>query len=185
MAIELQHLVNLEDFDVSLTGFEVPEIDLILEQFSAQKSWPNEVIELKSGPPVTRSGDLWTMGKHSVICGSALEESTLTALMGDFRANVVFTDPPYNVAIDGNVCGKGSIHHREFAMASGELDREQYVTFLTTSLSLLARFTLPGSIVFTCMDWRHISELLEAGKHSLGEHRVGVRRCSQFSDFSE
>jgi len=89
--------------------------------------------------------------------------------MGPRKANVVFTDPPYNVEIDGNVCGKGSIHHREFAMASGEMSEGEFITFLTTSLRLLARFSTPGSVHFIFMDWRHMTELLEAGKRCFGE----------------
>ena len=98
-----------------------------------------------------------------------LQESTFTELMGKRRANVVFTDPPYNVQIDGNVCGKGSIRHREFAMASGEMNQAQFVAFLTTSLRLLAAFSVPACVHFICTDWRHMGELLEAGKRSLGE----------------
>jgi DNA modification methylase len=169
LAIELQHLLTLNNFDVSITGFEVPEIDLILDGTAGQKSEPNEVIEFETGPAVTRSGDLWSLGKHRVICGNSLQESTFTTLMGRRRANVVLTDPPYNVKIDGNVCGKGSIHHREFAMASGEMSEAEFVTFLTTSLRLLARFSTAGSVHFIFMDWRHMTELLEAGKHCFGE----------------
>ena len=169
LAIELQHLVTLDSFDISLTGFEVPEIDLIIEGSHELKSAPNEVIDLDGGPAVTRKGDLWILGKHRVICGSSLEEPTFTKLMGRRRVDVVFTDPPYNVSIDGNVCGKGSIHHREFAMASGEMNQAEFVTFLTASLSSLSRFSRPGSIHFICMDWRHMPELLQAGERCYGE----------------
>jgi DNA modification methylase len=169
LAIELQHLLTLDNFDVCTTGFEIPEIDLILEEASGQKSEPNEVIEFEVGPAVTRSGDVWSLGKHRLICGNSLQESTFRTLMGSRKANVVFTDPPYNVEIDGNVCGKGSIHHREFAMASGEMSEAEFITFLTASLRLLARFSTPGSVHFIFMDWRHMSELLEAGKRCFGE----------------
>jgi DNA modification methylase len=169
LAIELQHLLTLDNFDVCSTGFEIPEIDLILEESCEQKSEPNEVIEFEVGPAVTRSGDVWSLGKHRVICGNSLQESTFKTLMGSRKANVVFTDPPYNVEIDGNVCGKGSIHHREFAMASGEMSQLEFLTFLTTILRLLARFSTPGSVHFIFMDWRHMSELLEAGKRCFGE----------------
>jgi DNA modification methylase len=169
LAIELQHLVNLDNFDVCITGFEIPEIDLILEGTSGQKSEPNEVIEFENGPAVTRSGDVWRLGKHRLICGNSLQESTFATLMGKRRANVVLTDPPYNVKIDGNVCGKGSIRHREFAMASGEMSEAEFVTFLTSSLRLLSRFSTPGSVQFIFMDWRHMATLMEAGKHCYGE----------------
>ena len=169
LAIELQHLLTLDNFDVCITGFEIPEIDLILDESSEQKSEPNEVIDFEVGPAVTRSGDVWSLGKHRLICGNSLQEATFKTLMGSRKANVVFTDPPYNVEIDGNVCGKGSIHHREFAMASGEMSQLEFLTFLTTILRLLARFSTPGSVHFIFMDWRHMAELLEAGKRCFGE----------------
>jgi DNA modification methylase len=77
---------------------------------------------------------------------------------------VVFVDPPYNVAIDGHATGSGSIHHREFAMASGEMNEAEYMGFLTRALSLVARHSTMGSVHFVCVDWRHMSELLAAGK---------------------
>jgi DNA modification methylase len=79
------------------------------------------------------------------------------------HANLVFVDPPYNVPIEGNVSGHGSIHHPEFAMASGEMNEAEFVAFLSTSLRLLARHSTSGSIHFVCMDWRHARELLAAG----------------------
>jgi DNA modification methylase len=104
------------------------------------------------------------LGDHRLICGDALEESTYSALMDGQKADVVFTDPPYNVKIDGNVCGKGSIHHREFEMASGEMSESEFFDFLCAALSLLERHSSDGSVHFVCMDWRHAAEVLLAGK---------------------
>jgi len=84
--------------------------------------------------------------------------------MAGKSADVVFADPPYNLKIDGNVCGKGAIHHREFAMASGEMTEAEFFDFLCTALSLLERHSRSGSVHFICMDWRHAAELLLAGK---------------------
>lgn len=77
-------------------------------------------MEISTEPALTKPGDVWLLGKHRLICGDALDESVYSALMNGATADLVFTDPPYNVKIDGNVCGKGSIRHREFAMASGD-----------------------------------------------------------------
>lgn len=82
---------------------------------------------------------------------------------------MVFTDPPYNVPIDGNVGGLGAIRHREFAMASGEMTEAEFTTFLSRILTLLARFSRDGSLHFVCMDWRHMGELLAAGKQAYTE----------------
>jgi DNA modification methylase len=167
LAIELQHLTSVDlAFDVSITGFEVAEIDLILEQAAAeeQKEEEEEPVEINSGPAVTKVGDIWLLGDHRLICGDALDESTYSALMDGQKADVVFTDPPYNVKIDGNVCGKGAIHHREFAMASGEMSESEFFDFLCRALSLLERHSRDGSVHFICMDWRHAAEVLLAGK---------------------
>lgn len=84
--------------------------------------------------------------------------------MGKRRAHLIFVDPPYNIKIDQNVCGKGSIRHREFAMASGEMSEEEFIAFLSNALRLLSRYSVSGSVHFICMDWKHMGELLAAGK---------------------
>jgi DNA modification methylase len=164
LAIELQHLLIIDsNLDVTITGFEIPEIDLILSQ-AAGKPDPDDIFEINQTiQPVTQSGDVWLLGKHRVLCGNSLDDSSYRELMASRRANLVFVDPPYNVAIEGNVSGHGSIHHSEFAMASGEMNEAEFVAFLTTGLRLLARYSTSGSIHFVCMDWRHSGELLAAG----------------------
>ncbi|MDC0887298.1 site-specific DNA-methyltransferase, partial [Altererythrobacter sp.] len=121
------------------------------------------------GEPVTRMGDLWQLGRHRLLCGDTRNAAEMELLMGDDKADLVFTDPPYNVAIDGNVCGLGSVKHREFAFASGEMSRAQFVTFLNDTLGNIARVMRDGAIAYVCMDWRHMSELIEAGETSFTE----------------
>jgi DNA modification methylase len=162
LAIELQNLLTMEDFDVTATGFEIPEIDIILEEQSQTIDEDDEV-PVVMGPAVTHEGDLWELGKHRIYCGNSLHEDSFKAVLGSRKAAVVFSDPPYNVPIDGNVCGKGSIHHREFEMAVGEMTETEFMAFLERSMRLLARYTTSGSIHFLCMDWRHMKELLAAG----------------------
>jgi DNA modification methylase len=89
--------------------------------------------------------------------------------MGSALAEVVFIDPPYNVAIDGNVSGLGATRHREFAMASGEMSEEEFQQFLKKAFLLLARYSTPHSLHFVCMDWRHIGEVLAAGDDAYDE----------------
>ena len=164
LAIELQHLISVDlDFDVSITGFELAEIDLILQEAGAEEK-EEEPVEISPGPAVTKPGDVWLLGNHRLICGDALDESTYSSLMNGQRADVVFSDPPYNVKIDGNVCGKGAIHHREFVMASGEMSESEFFNFLCRALSLLEGHSRNGSVHFICMDWRHAAEVLLAGK---------------------
>ena len=82
---------------------------------------------------------------------------------------MIFTDPPYNVPIEGHVSGLGSIHHREFAMACGEMNEAQFTRFLTDVCGLAARHSRDGAIHFVCMDWRHLGELLAAGTRIYSE----------------
>jgi len=163
LVIELQHLLTIdEQFDVTITGFEIPEIDLVLQD--GAKEDKDDTPELaEPGPAITQPGDLWQLGKHRILCGSALEEISFSALMGDHRAHMIFVDPPYNVVIDGNVSGKGAVKHGDFKMASGEMDEAEFTKFLSDSLGLLARHSISGSVHFICMDWRHIGEMLSAG----------------------
>ena len=165
LAIELQHLLNIEtEFDISVTGFEVAEIDLLLSAGETKPDADDAFEVEETSTPVTQVGDLWKLGKHRILCGSAIEETSYSTLMDAKRAPVVFVDPPYNVPIRGNVSGKGAIHHREFAMASGEMSESEFTSFLSSSFKLLARFSNAGSVHFVCMDWRHMSEILAAGK---------------------
>jgi DNA modification methylase len=166
LAIELQYLLSVDlGFEVSITGFEVPEIDFILQQ-SSVKPDIDDKFEAPSGLAISCLGDLWLLGKHRIYCGNSLEQQSFDKLMDGRKADAVFVDPPYNVAIDGHASGNGSIRHREFKMAAGEMTEQQFLEFLSTSFGLLVRYSKPGSVHFACMDWRHAGEILTAGKYS-------------------
>ena len=154
------------DFTLEVTGFSVAEIDLRIEQLSVLNTTrpdpADELANCTGEPPVTRPGDLWRAGRHLVRCGDALDPASYEKLMQGLRADVVFTDPPYNVPIDEHVSGKGRVRHRDFAMASGEMTALQFTQFLTTVLRLLVRHSADGSLHYICMDWRHLLELLTA-----------------------
>lgn len=129
----------------------------------------NEISELSGDSPVSQIGDVWILNEHRVFCASALERNSYTTLMGKDRAEMVFIDPPYNVAIDGNVSGLGATRHREFAMASGEMSKEEFQQFLTKVFLLLAKHSTPHSLHFVCMDWRHTGEVVAAGEDIYNE----------------
>jgi DNA modification methylase len=172
LAIELEYLLTLEgtDFDITVTGFEVPEIDVILEESRSQSqpedNFPPIDPEKKA---VSQPGDLWLLGKHRILCGNALHGACYRELMGSKRASAVFSDPPYNVRIDGHATGNGAIRHREFAMASGEMSEVEFVSFLNSSLWLLAKYSTATSIHYLCVDWRHFDALLAAGRQNYDE----------------
>jgi len=165
LKIEFQALAELDlDFELELTGFETAELDLLLDDDIEDANDPaDEAPEPEAGPAVTQPGDVWLCGPHRLICGDARDPATYTALMVGDHASAVFTDPPYNVKIDGHVCGSGAVKHREFAMAAGEMDAGTFTAFLADALGAMAGVSCDGAIHFVCMDWRHMPELQAAG----------------------
>ena len=89
--------------------------------------------------------------------------------MGNERADLIFSDPPYNLPLDGHVTGLGRIRHREFAMWVGEMSVEAFTSFLQRTLGHAAALARNGAIAFVCMDWRHMGELLKAGQAVFSE----------------
>ena len=174
LAEEFEDLSNLGgELDLSLTGFSVAEIDAIIEEVEeadpkAKRDPANRIPALQEAA-VTRTGDLWLLGRHKLISGDSRDPITYHTMMGDEIADMVFCDPPYNVPVDGHVCGKGSVQHAEFAMASGEMTPVQFIAFLTQTLGNAAKVCRSGAIAYVCMDWRHMGELLEASKAVFSE----------------
>ena len=130
------------DFNIEVTGFEMGEIDFriaSLKGLSEADDDPADVLpDTPAGPPLSRVGDLWILGRHRVLCGSALDRHAFATLFGDEHAAMVFTDPPYNVPIEGHASGLGAVHHRPFPMAAGEMDRTQFTDFLSEAFRNLA-----------------------------------------------
>lgn len=170
LAIEFQALTEL-GFDLELTGFELPEIEVILDA-EAQKTSTIEddpLPDLVTNRVCTKPDDLWILGEHRLLCGDARQRGSFEALLQDDCAKMVFVDPPYNVPIRGHVSGKGRIKHREFAQASGEKTSAQFTKFLEECFGQLAEHSADGSIHFICTDWRHLDEMLTAGKRCYRE----------------
>ncbi len=171
LAGELQGLIDL-GFEIELTGFSTAEIDFALDASANAKPAGSDNLDhvpAITGSAVTRPGDLWFLGRHRLLCGNARMVEDLGILMDGAWARVIFTDPPYNVQIDGNVSGLGKVKHREFQEASGEMDAEAFTGFLQQTLGNAAAQCVDGAIAFVCMDWRHMGELLQAGKEVFSE----------------
>jgi DNA modification methylase len=163
LAMELKELSL--NFDLTLTGFELPEVDLLLGELDGNADAADEIPETDPNrPAVSRSGDLWQIGEHFLLCGDSTKRESYETLLQGKRAQLVFTDPPYNVRIVGNVSGLGKTVHTEFAMASGEMTQEEFIAFLSTVFGHLAEFSTDGSIHYICMDWRHLREMLDSTK---------------------
>ena len=168
VAIHLKELSEIAlEFDIEDTGFELPEIDLLIQGLEEQDD-PEAVDEFTGaeGPAVARPGDVWCLDEHRIFCGSALDPAAYSSLLVGERVGAVFTDPPYNVPIAGHVSGLGAKSHREFPMASGEMASGEFTGFLATALGLAQTHSQPGAVMFCCMDWRHMGELLAAGQAS-------------------
>lgn len=170
LASELADLSAMElDFDLEVTGFQVGEIDWVIEQAAAEPEAAEVAPEPDASRPViSRRGDLWHLGPHRLLCGDARSRDDLATLMAGERAAAGFIDPPYNVPIHGHVSGKGKVRHREFTEAAGEMDAVTFQTFLTDALQLGAGMSRNGAVWFACMDWRHLGEMLAAGNSAFG-----------------
>jgi DNA modification methylase len=167
LAIELQAFVDM-DFDIEATGFEMPEVELILDEASEIREPPlspeDAVPQASTGQPAVQLGDTWILGAHRLHCGDARDNRAYKALLENSKAEFVFTDPPYNTPIAGNVSGLGRVRHLDFAMACGEMSQSEYIAFLQDAIRLLCAYTHDGSIHDICMDWRHAFEMLVAGR---------------------
>lgn len=170
LRIELMELQSLDlGFDIEITGFGTTEIDVLIDgKRSAAEAEKMPELDPHAAPAV-QLGDLWQLGDHRLFCGDALARVSYETVMGNERARMVFSDPPYNVKIDGHVCGLGATKHSEFQMAAGEMSAREFTNFLETAFQHQADFSIDGAIHFQCMDWRHMGEMLEAGKEVYSE----------------
>lgn len=167
LAAELEELSVIDEpFEITDTGFELPKIDVLIEE--RHKPEPaadpaDNPVDERSVDRVARLGDLWLLGRHRLFVGNALEPISYQALLGGMKADLVFIDPPFNVPISGHVSGLGKNHHREFLMASGEMSEQQFENFLRTAFERLIERSVDGAIHFICMDWRGLRTMLAAG----------------------
>jgi DNA modification methylase len=169
----LKELSELElDFDLDATGFEIGEIDFRIEETGKGPEADQDIADaLPDMAPtaVTQAGDLWLLRDHRVFCGDALDARSYESLMNGERAEMVFSDPPYNVPIDGYANPTNRSRHREFAMASGEMGSAEYSSFLSIAYRMLARNSVDGAINFLCSDWHHVAEAMSAGATAFSE----------------
>jgi DNA modification methylase len=162
LARELGELALLDDFDISLSGFEPAEVDQLLFDHEARSDDPADELPASLNRTASARGDLWKLGEHRLLCGDARLSEDIACLCEDRRASAAFLDPPYNVRVAG-IVGRGRRKHDEFAMASGEMSAAEFQKFLTLTLRNGSAVSLCGAVHFVCMDWRHIADLLAAG----------------------
>jgi DNA modification methylase len=154
-------LLIADEFEIETTGFSTAEIDLMFDDQGTTD--PDDLLpEIVDEVVVSRAGDLWQLGHHKLLCADSRAAESYATLLGPERAQMCITDPPYNVPIDGHVCGNGKVKHKEFAMASGEMSPSQYTDFLSLGCEHAHAACQDGAISFIFMDWRHLPELLAA-----------------------
>ncbi len=151
------------DFDLVVTGFEQPEIDFRIQSLQEPEEASDDAdCSPSASQPVAMLDDVWVLGAHRLICGSALNADVYAELLAGEKVSAIWTDPPYNVPISGHVTGKGKRKHPEFVMASGEMSADEFTAFLVTFLKFASTHLQDGGITYVCMDWRHLSEILAA-----------------------
>lgn len=167
LAIELAAIIEFDETPIDILGWETAEIDLMLDDAESEAAGGNgndpadEQLALPTSP-VSRTGDLWLLGPHRLLCGSSLDPNGWSALLDGETAAMSFTDPPYNVPVSGHVCGLGKVQHEEFAMASGEMTKPEFTAFLFGFIAAMLPLLKDGAVLDVCMDWRHLGELQAA-----------------------
>jgi ParB-like nuclease domain len=161
LSLEFSDILEISsEFDLRLSGFEMGEIDFALGGSGGDEEDDLPALEITA--PATKPGDLWQLGAHRILCGDALALESFTRLLGDERAEMVFTDPPWNIPIVGNVSGLGVVKHENFAMGCGEMSEAEFTAFQITAIGSAVAHSTDGSIHFVCMHWSKIRELLSA-----------------------
>jgi DNA modification methylase len=174
LGTELIEILQLDPIiDLTVTGFDALEIQDMIEvvQPGSEASTAEEDVlpEVdEKAPPVTQLGDIWLCGNHKLINGDAQRKETFEKLMGDDRAQMGLTDPPYNLPAK-TIGGSGRSRHGNFKMASGEMSEARFTAFLETTLLHMAEFSISGSIQMSFMDHRHVVEIITAGKRAYTE----------------
>jgi DNA modification methylase len=171
LALELQGLLDMDpEFDITLTGFEMGEIDILIAESDEEHDEADQLPEVNPRQPlITQRGDSWKLGPHRLHCADSTMAASFKKLMGSEQAQLVITDPPFNLPIRGHVSGLGLTKHAEFAMASGEMSEAEYIEFLVTVFGNLVSHSCDGAISYIFMDWRHLYELLTAGRKVFSE----------------
>jgi DNA modification methylase len=158
LKLELEDLIDLSE-DVVTTGFAESEVDTIL--FAESTDGSSDIVPPAEKVAISRAGDLWLLGDHRLLQGNALDPKSYIRLLMQGICHLVLTDPPYNVPIGGFVTRRP---HREFAMASGEMDEEAFAAFLQQWMALALTCLQDGGLILSFMDWRGLGCLLAVGR---------------------
>lgn len=168
LAIEFAEIaIAAPGLDQDSSAFSITERDIIFgRQRVADETDLDDVVKQTENEPTARVGDIFNLGRHVVSCGDATSLNVIASVARDRRVRTVASDLPFNVKIAGNVSGMGANKHGEFAMASGEMSKAQFIEFLVRAIAATKGHLLDGALLYLFMDWRHIGQLIAAGEAS-------------------
>jgi DNA modification methylase len=149
------------------SGFHIAERDIIFGRHRENELTDFDAAPASlAGPAVARVGDVFSLGRHTLVCGDATDPAVIAAAVGDRQVRTMLSDLPYNVKIAGNVSGRGSSKHQDFELASGEMSRVEFTSFLSRALEASRPALVDGALLYLFMDFRHLIELLTAAERS-------------------
>lgn len=170
LAIEFQHLTSIElDFNIETIGWDMPQIDILLDAYAGGSARANDEADPADELPeegknaVSRLGDLWRLGRHRVMCASALDAAAFARLMDGRKAAMLCQDPPWNIAVS-KISGLGKVSHRPFPMANGDMTNGEFRQFLREEIRCNIAHAEPGAVVEIFIDWRGIEKVIAAGE---------------------
>jgi DNA modification methylase len=175
------------EFDPRIIGFETVEVDRIIgDDAKPERDDPADIFDVPDpqAAAVTAAEDVWICDQHRLLCGDATQPESYANLMQREKAEIVVTDPPYNVPNAGHVTKREGV--REFAMAAGEMSSDQFREFLSKCANNLRAHSAEGAVVYLCMDWRHLGELRSAADPVFGTPKnliVWVKRNAGLGSF--
>jgi DNA modification methylase len=161
LRLHFQNMIEV-DFEVELSGFSTGEIDLVLDGMPADSDPADKISGLpQCDPAVSQIGDCWELGRHRIICGSALCGDHYDRLLGDEVAELVIAAPPDKPKAHGYGKGQSQIRSWGKKLAQGKISE---AGFLEEFIRLVVRHSQDGSIHFIFSDWSGLPELLNAAR---------------------
>jgi DNA modification methylase len=150
-------------FEIDIPDFSLPRFEQKFDVFGVgEDNGEDENGELAEDIEIlVKRGDIFQLGNHFLICGDSTDRETFEKLLGDKKAQIIFTDPPYNLPYS-DFGGKGNVQHSDFAMASGEMSDSQFADFLAKYMKNCVEFSVDGSIHYHFMDFRHVWHVCQA-----------------------
>lgn len=146
---DLLEELNSGDFDVELTGFDMEEMEELMTQYFDEEEIKEDEFDIDEAAEQAKektrssSGDIWQLGNHKLLVGDATNENDILALMGEKEADMVFTDPPYNVDYEGRTVEKLKIQNDKF-------EDEEFYQFLLAAHKNMFKAVRPGGALYVC-----------------------------------